>query len=126
MFFTKKLLQIANRHMKRCSTSLIIREMKIKTTVKYQLTPVRIAIIKNPTNNKCWWGYGENGIQMYCWWNYKLMQQLRKKSMGVPQKSKNRITISSVQSLSHVWLFATPWIAARQASLSITNLFLHF
>ena len=40
---------------------------------------------------------------MYCWWNYKLMQQLRKKSMGVPQKSKNRIAISSVQLLSHVW-----------------------
>ena len=39
---------------------------------------------------------------MYCWWNYKLMQQLRKKSMGVPQKSKNRIAISSVQLLSHV------------------------
>ena len=63
--------------------------------------------------------YGEKKTLLPCWWECKLVHTM-KHSMEVPQKSKNKITISSVQSLSHVLLFATPWTAAHQASLSIT------
>jgi hypothetical protein len=76
--FSREEIQMAKEHMKKCSPSLAIKEIQIKTTLSFNFTPIRIAIIKTTTNNRYWWGSGEKETLIYCWWECKLLQPLWK------------------------------------------------
>ena len=74
--FSKEDIYAAHKHMKKCSSSLVIKKMQIKTTLRYHLMSVRMAIIKKSGDKRCWRGCGEVGTLLHCWRECKLVQPL--------------------------------------------------
>jgi len=91
--FTAEECRMAEKHLKKCSTSLLIREMQNKTTLRFYVTPIGMAKIKNSGDSRCWRRCEERGTLLYCWWDCRLEQSfwksvlmfLRKLDIEIPE-----------------------------------------
>ena len=123
--FTKEDIYEAKKHMKKCLSSLAIREIQIKTTLRYHLTPVRMVIIKKSGDNRCWRGCGEIGMLLHCWWECKLVQPLWKTEWRFLKDLKPEIPFDPAISLLGIYPkdYKSPYYKDKCTHMFIAVLF---